>query len=384
VKIKKTRLLQIIQEEIARIDEDKAESMEALAAKAKENPNPNSPAMEELLTRLSKKHRSFALKLAGGNEADAEDAMQSALIKIMTQIGGFRGDSAFSTWAGAIMKNELIDSFRAGRKELPFAGGGAAEGEPDITSMSDKSEIYPLVPKIKNPEQILLDKERNEAFDAMVQAIKDDKINLNDRQKIVTLNQFTADPKSVEELRVELGYNTVGEVGREISRSRERIDRWLYSPGDEGVKKTLRIAFAGGVKPGDIREGETADRMFDDAEAIRADEKQFFEDFYKWAYDNYGSMVEDGELDDELLAVYRKVLAKSEDPDADLMEPGIDLDYELPKRGSMAGSSTNPTPPTARRRGSMFPRRPDERYRKNEELSLEETIAAVVKETLGL
>ena len=73
-----------------------------------------------------------------------------------------------------------------------------------------------------------------------------------------------------------------------------------------------------------------------------------------------------------------------EDPDAELMEPGIDLDYELPKQGSMAGSSTNPTPPTARRRGSMFPRRPDERYRKNEELSLEETIAAVVKETLGL
>jgi len=67
------------------------------------------------------------------------------------------------------------------------------------------------------------------------------------------------------------------------------------------------------------------------------------------------------------------------------MEPDIDLDYEsLPKAGSMAGSSTNPTPPTARRRGSMFPRRPDERYRKNEELSLEETIAAVVKETLGL
>ena len=72
MKIKKTRLLQIIQEEIARIDEEKGDSMEALAAKAKENPN--SPAMEELLTRLSKKHRSFAINQADGNEADAEDA----------------------------------------------------------------------------------------------------------------------------------------------------------------------------------------------------------------------------------------------------------------------------------------------------------------------
>lgn len=157
-----------------------------------------------------------------------------------------------------------------------------------------------------------------------------------------------------------------------------------------GVNKASE--FLGDLYKGNLEEGEDlptgeetpGDRNFNDAEAIRADEKQFFEDFYKWAYDNYGSMVEDGELDDELLAVYRKVLAKSEDPDAELMEPDIDLDYELPKRGSMAGSSTNPTPPTARRRGSMFPRRPDERYRKNEELSLEETIAAVVKETLGL
>lgn len=383
MKIKKTRLLQIIQEEIARIDEEKGDSMEALAAKAKENPN--SPAMEELLTRLSKKHRFLALKLAGGNEADAEDAMQSALIKIMTQIGGFRGDSAFSTWAGAIMKNKLIDSFRAGRKELPFAGGGAAEGEPDITSMSDKSEIYPLVPKIKNPEQILLDKERNEAFDAMVQAIEDDKVNLNDRQKIVTLNQFAAEPKSVEELRVELGYNTVGEVGREISRSRERIDRWLHSPGDEGVKKTLRIAFAGGVKPGDIREGETAkpemglDYLND-----------LFSDMFKEIHNvrpgfRFRSEKEaESAIDDLMNYEDAEYQGMPEDPDADLMEPGIDLDYELPKRGSMAGSSPNPTPATATRRGSMFPRRPDERYRKNEELSLEETIAAVVKETLGL
>lgn len=42
--------------------------------------------------------------------ADAEDATQEILIKIVTNLGTFRGDSAFKTWAYRVASNHLLTS----------------------------------------------------------------------------------------------------------------------------------------------------------------------------------------------------------------------------------------------------------------------------------
>ena len=65
----------------------------------------------EALNYLLDQHKdlafSIALKLVG-NEADAEDVVQEAFIKVLTTIGRFRKESKFSTWLYRIVYNESL------------------------------------------------------------------------------------------------------------------------------------------------------------------------------------------------------------------------------------------------------------------------------------
>jgi RNA polymerase sigma factor (sigma-70 family) len=53
---------------------------------------------------------------------DAEDATQEILIKVMTRLGGFRGDAAFSTWVYRVAVNHLLTTRqrRAERAAMSF------------------------------------------------------------------------------------------------------------------------------------------------------------------------------------------------------------------------------------------------------------------------
>ncbi|MFN8480428.1 MAG: sigma-70 family RNA polymerase sigma factor [Kouleothrix sp.] len=51
-----------------------------------------------------------------GHPDDAADATQEILIKVMTHLGQFRGDSAVTTWVYRIAANHLL-SARASRRE---------------------------------------------------------------------------------------------------------------------------------------------------------------------------------------------------------------------------------------------------------------------------
>ena len=44
-----------------------------------------------------------------GTIHDAEDASQEILIKVMTHLSGFRGESAFTTWVFSIATNHLLN-----------------------------------------------------------------------------------------------------------------------------------------------------------------------------------------------------------------------------------------------------------------------------------
>ena len=51
------------------------------------------------------------------NASDADDAAQEALIKIVTSLGGFRGDSDFLTWAHRIAVNHVLSLVRSEKSE---------------------------------------------------------------------------------------------------------------------------------------------------------------------------------------------------------------------------------------------------------------------------
>ena len=63
---------------------------------------------------------SIAVYSFGGDEAAASDVSQQIFLKLMTAIGQFRGDSAFTTWLYRLVVNACIDERRKRRRFLPF------------------------------------------------------------------------------------------------------------------------------------------------------------------------------------------------------------------------------------------------------------------------
>lgn len=75
---------------------------------------------EAMNTLLSRHHaRIFAIcRRIAGNEADAADASQEALIAIVRRLDRFDGRSSFSTWSYRVATNACLDELRR-RKRRP-------------------------------------------------------------------------------------------------------------------------------------------------------------------------------------------------------------------------------------------------------------------------
>ncbi|MEW5736812.1 MAG: RNA polymerase sigma factor [Thermodesulfobacteriota bacterium] len=82
--------------------------MEELAERAK---NGDARALEELVTGVQDRVFNLALRMLGHPE-DARDAAQEILVKVVTGLGTFSGQSAFSTWVHAVAANHLRDLLR--------------------------------------------------------------------------------------------------------------------------------------------------------------------------------------------------------------------------------------------------------------------------------
>jgi RNA polymerase sigma factor (sigma-70 family) len=83
-----------------------------LAVRAAEG---DSAALERVLASVSDTVYRLALRMLWSPE-DAEDAAQEALIRIMTRIGSYRGEAAFTTWAYRVAANHIL-GFRKSRVE---------------------------------------------------------------------------------------------------------------------------------------------------------------------------------------------------------------------------------------------------------------------------
>ena len=72
-----------------------------------------------------------------GNDADADDACQEALIAIVRSLHGFDGRSAFSTWSYRVATNACLDELRRRRRRpepgLPDDHAGSGAGAPGAT-----------------------------------------------------------------------------------------------------------------------------------------------------------------------------------------------------------------------------------------------------------
>ena len=78
-------------------------------------------ALEELVLQIQDKIYGLALRMLY-DPSDAEDASQEILLKIVTHLGTFRGESSFSTWMYRVAANHLLTMrrHRAERTALSF------------------------------------------------------------------------------------------------------------------------------------------------------------------------------------------------------------------------------------------------------------------------
>ncbi len=74
--------------------------------------------------RLVKRHQDKFFRLAAGyfnNEADAQDALQEAFLKMYRNLDGFRGDAQFKSWAYRIVVNTSLSRIRKNKRRREVA-----------------------------------------------------------------------------------------------------------------------------------------------------------------------------------------------------------------------------------------------------------------------
>ena len=78
-------------------------------------------ALEELVRHIQDRVYGLSLRMLG-NPADAEDASQEILIKVITRLDSYREESAFTTWVYRVASNHLLTTHkrRAERMKLTF------------------------------------------------------------------------------------------------------------------------------------------------------------------------------------------------------------------------------------------------------------------------
>jgi RNA polymerase sigma factor (sigma-70 family) len=109
--------------------------IEMLVNMAKEG---DKKALEELILQIQDKIYGLALRMLY-NPSDAEDASQEILLKIVTHLGTFRGESSFSTWMYRVAANHLL-TMRKRRAERGAISFEECEKSADLKSAIDWKE----------------------------------------------------------------------------------------------------------------------------------------------------------------------------------------------------------------------------------------------------
>jgi RNA polymerase sigma-70 factor (ECF subfamily) len=89
-------------------------------------------ALDQLLRRHYDRIHAVCRRITG-NDADAADAAQDAMIAMVRSLDRFDGRSSFGTWAYRIATNASLDELRRRkRRAVPTAGDGDEHRRPEI------------------------------------------------------------------------------------------------------------------------------------------------------------------------------------------------------------------------------------------------------------
>jgi RNA polymerase sigma factor (sigma-70 family) len=122
-----------------------SEKIENLARKAR---NGNRKALERLAKDIHHPIYNLALRMLGYPD-DAEDAAQEIMIKIITRLASFRGESAFTTWIYRIASNHLLTTRKRRAEKMRFSFETFEEA-------IDQSHAGLMPPAVMDPEQNML------------------------------------------------------------------------------------------------------------------------------------------------------------------------------------------------------------------------------------
>jgi RNA polymerase sigma factor (sigma-70 family) len=145
-------------------------SLEELVRRAQDG---NAPALERVVREIGDNVYGLAVRMLWHPE-DAEDATQEILMKVVTHLSTFRGESAFPTWVYRIATNHLLSvrqsrvetAIRSGRVDparLLFAGHPerAARALPVLEQVSEMEELHSIAgifqshPDYSAPERVI-------------------------------------------------------------------------------------------------------------------------------------------------------------------------------------------------------------------------------------
>jgi RNA polymerase sigma factor (sigma-70 family) len=124
--------------------------IEPLVARAQEG---DRAALETVIASMRDRIYNLALRMLW-HPADAEDATQEILVRLVTHLGSLRGESTFSTWAYRVASNYLLTTRkrRAEREELTFERFAEQLDEglaPDVPGPAAEVENRLLVEEVK-------------------------------------------------------------------------------------------------------------------------------------------------------------------------------------------------------------------------------------------
>ena len=79
-------------------------------------------AAARLVDMLGPKLMAFCLRMTGGNQAEAEDAVQEAFLRLWRKAGDWDADgpAQLSTWLGRVAANLIIDRQRRAKRQAPM------------------------------------------------------------------------------------------------------------------------------------------------------------------------------------------------------------------------------------------------------------------------
>jgi RNA polymerase sigma factor (sigma-70 family) len=135
--------------------------LEILVQRAREG---DRAALEDLVARIQDRVFRLACRMLGSS-ANAEDAAQEILIKVITHLGGFRGECAFTTWVHRVASNHLLTVRRKIQASPEILAGGWEE----LTAPGpgDGLQASPLTPE----EELLAMELRMHCVEEMVRGL---------------------------------------------------------------------------------------------------------------------------------------------------------------------------------------------------------------------